>query len=122
MALDRPVVLRIYSEASRNEHDEFVPGAPTDRVVWTEQADGGVSATFSDVDTVLRRLRTFTVRWRPDLEAANPLRVELFYKVGDTWLRWNAQTIGTVGRQRFVEISAIEQAIAAADAPTLDLF
>lgn len=102
--LDRPVTLRLFARwANRSEPDGPGPAEPTDHAVWSLQEDAGTRPDFGDRLAGLRRVRTFVVRWRPELERADARLIRIVDEYGITWYTDSVSLFGD--RRRFISLA-----------------
>ena len=103
--LDRPVTLRLREGDSRNEHDEHVPGAWREFRIWAAYQEGGSYDQLGESGTRVTSVRNFTVRYRSDLAATPPERVEI---VDEEGVPWTAEGVDPSDvRRRFLTITAV---------------
>ena len=116
--LDRPAVLRVLGPVERNEHEEVLPRTYSDSVVWTAQSDGGSTEILAEGGTRVVALRLFVMRWRGDVEAADPRDLSIWYRIAGEWTRWEIESVSLHGRRdRYLQLTGQRSDILDTDTP-----
>ena len=103
--LDRPVTLRLRNEGYRDTLDEYVPGAWRETRIWAAVQEGGSYDQLGESGTRVTSVRNFTVRYRSDLAATPPERVEIVDEEGVPWTVEGVDPSDV--RRRFLTITAV---------------
>ena len=107
MPLDRRITLRVASSGTRNEFDEYVPGALHEYGLWALVSDTGATDDEEEVGTRVEQRRTFTIRWRRDAIDAGPSRVSIVDEYGRIYEAENiTEDTDPMRRRRFLDITA----------------
>ena len=108
MTLDRRITLRVDSSGTRNEFDEYVPGALHEYGLWAQISDADTTNFLEEGGERVDRQRTFTIRWRRDVIAAGP---ELVTIVDEHDQVYNVKDINEdmdpTRRRRFLDITGV---------------
>ena len=104
MPFDRRIAVRLRADGM-NVEGVYVPGPSTDYPMWAEERNSGSTDTLTEVGVVVTEIRTFTIRYRRDVDEHSIFNTFVVDALGQEWNCENKSVSDM--RKRTIELQCI---------------